>query len=106
MPNTTKIRELNDAFRTTLLGGQVVLSLAVSCRDDIPEILAKVQRFNTFGEHNDPHRIRDFGAFEMGHDTIFWKIDFYNQDLSAGSEDPSDPTITTRVMTIMRADEY
>jgi hypothetical protein len=106
MPNTTKIRELNDVFRTTLQGGQIVLSQGISCRDDIQEILTKVQRFNTFGEHNDPHRERDFGAFESGPDTIFWKIDYYNRELSAGSEDPSDSAMTTRVMTIMRADEY
>ena len=106
MPNTAKIRELNDAFRTTLLGGEIVLSQGISCREDIREILTKVRRFNTFGEHNDPWRERDFGAFEVGPDTVYWKIEYYNRDLSGGSEDPSDAAITTRVMTIMRADEY
>jgi len=56
--------------------------------------------------HNDPYGERDFGSFKFQNETIFWKVDYYNRSLDAGSEDPADPKITTRVLTIMLASEY
>ena len=37
---------------------------------------------------------------------IVWKIDDYDTGLQAASPDPSDPSVTTRVLTIMLASEY
>ena len=74
--------------------------------DDQSAIREKVERFNAFSEDNDPHGERDFGAFEHDGERIFWKIDYYDPTLSMGSEDPSDPKQTVRVLTIMLASEY
>lgn len=104
--NTTKIRQLNDQFRKTLKGGKLVLTRGIAGREDVWAIIAKVASFKAFDDANDPYRERDFGAFEMNGDSIFFKIDYYDPDMTGGSRDPSDPALTTRVLTIMRADEY
>ena len=106
MANTQRIRELNDQFRTTLIGGPLVLTRGILSRDDTNEIVRKVQRFNAFNADNDPHQEHDFGAFEMGRDSIFWKLDYYAKDLMNGSPDPSNPNVTTRILTILLASEY
>jgi hypothetical protein len=106
MEKTDCIRALNDAFRTKLSGGQLLLTQGIAGRPDAEDILRKVTLFSEFSEDNDPHGEHDFGAFEHGSDTMFWKIDYYNSDLQAGSDDPSDPAVTTRVLTVMLASEY
>ena len=65
-----------------------------------------METFNTSTEDNDPHGEHDFGAFEHNSERIFWKIDYYDRTLSRGSDDPSDPVHTVRVLTIMLASEY
>ena len=94
MPNTAAIRELNDRFRATLIGGRLMMTQGIVGREDADEILRKVQIFDQFGSDNDPHGEHDFGAFEAGSDTIFWKMDYYNVDLSTGSPDPADPSVS------------
>ena len=104
--STEKIRELNDAFRRTLIGGRVLLTRGIVGRSDTAAIIEAVQKFDRFTPENDPYSIHDMGGVEVGRDTVLWKIDFYSNDLLSGSEDPSDPEITTRVLTIMLAEEY
>ena len=106
MPNTARIRELNDEFRRTLVGGRTVMTRGIAARDDLPAIIERVRGFDAFDESNDPWAEHDFGAFKIGDDQVFWKVDYYDPDLSAGSEDPSDPAVTCRVLTIMLAEEY
>ena len=69
------------------------------------ELLRTIRDFDTFDRANDPYGEHDLGSFEFEGTPCMWKIDYYNLDLSAGSEDPSDPFQTVRVLTIMRANE-
>jgi hypothetical protein len=103
-----RIRILNDNFRSTFIGGRVVTTPGVA---ELPldvkaYVLLNVQRFADFNAENDPHGEHDFGSFEFGGVTYFFKIDYYSPELDGGSEDAADPEKTTRVLTIMRADEY
>ena len=66
----------------------------------------KVKNFNNFTSGDDPFGHHDFGGFEHNDVLYFFKIDYYDNTLKYLSKDPSNPDITTRVLTIMRADEY
>jgi hypothetical protein len=56
-----------------------------------------VRSFSEFSKDNDPHNEHDFGAFELQGQKVFWKIDYYDRSLQAGSENPADPFLTCRV---------
>ncbi|SRR6266851_6341094 len=103
-----KIALLNDAFRTTFSGGKVMMTAGV---DGLPDMvkcaaLLEVAAFSAFNEDNDPYGEHDFGSFELCSRKFFWKIDCYDKELRCGSEDPGDPEKTTRVLTLMFAEEY
>jgi hypothetical protein len=111
-PNTTIIRELNDRLRTTLgdqKSGAFFITQGVS-RLHPKERLAlikKVRTFNDFNEGNDPYGEHDFGAITQNGVVYYWKIDYYSdKKVMFGSEDPSDPQKTYRVLTLLEADEY
>jgi hypothetical protein len=106
--DASTIRLLNDNFRSTFVGGQVVMTQGVN---ELPiltkaRVIVAVRSFDQFASDNDPHREHDFGNFEIEGEIYFFKIDYYALDMDGGSEDPADPAKTTRVLTIMRADEY
>jgi len=105
---TERIRELNDALRTTFEGGTVVTTPLVRIlgNDKLAELLQRVRTFTAFDSDNDPHGEHDFGSIEIEGRQFFFKIDYYDKSMMGGSDDPADPDKTNRVMTIMRADEY
>ena len=108
MDRKARIRQLNDAFRQTFVGGRVLMTPGVSelNTNDLQGVLSKVRMFDAFDGDNDPHREHDFIEVEHDGTTYFGKIDYYAHDLRYGSDDPADPDKTVRVLTIMRADEY
>lgn len=102
------VRSHNDAFRRSFVGGQVVETPGVVelCEADLIALLLAVRRFDQFDGHNDSHGEHDFGAVEVAGQRFFWKIDAYDRLMLGQSPDPADPSVTVRVLTIMRADEY
>jgi hypothetical protein len=109
MDRTAKIRELNDAFRTAFAGqGRVFVTAGIATLppDEQVEIMRRVHAFVAFTPDNDPRGEHDFGSFEHAGKTIFWKIDCYDRDLKFGSPDAADPNVTTRVLTVLLAEEY
>lgn len=102
------IAALNDRFRQTFLGGKVMITSGVN---ELPDdtragLFAAVQSLDNFEPGNDPYGEHDFGKVVIGGQDFFWKIDYYDHTLNSGSQNPADPSITTRVLTIMLASEY
>jgi hypothetical protein len=72
----------------------------------VAEVLERVRTFTDFTPNNDPYGEHDFGSFELAKHKFFWKIDYYDKTMTYGSEDPADPERTTRVLTVMLAEDY
>jgi hypothetical protein len=105
---TDRIRTLNDDLRQYLLGGLAVITPGVAAlgQQAVERIVKTIAVYDDFCHANDPHEEHDFGSFQADGQTIFFKIDYYDKTLTYHSPDPSDPSVTERVITIMLADEY
>jgi hypothetical protein len=109
MPTQTdRIRLLNDQLRRNLIGGTAVMTPGVAALgpEAVARIIKTIEVYDDFCQANDPHEEHDFGAFDADGKRIFFKIDYYDPTMSVHSPDPSDPSVTQRVITIMLAGEY
>ena len=122
---TARIARLNDLARSamgvacTAVATVGFRSLPASDQSSVREL---IETYDAFDEDSDPHGERDFGAvYQLGdgrwtterprarddeRERVFWKLDYYDRDLRFGSEDPANPDVTQRVLTIMLAQEY
>lgn len=121
LSRTERIARLNDQLRARVglpvfLGeAEPVLGMIVMTRgimalspEQIIEVWSQVRRFDAFTPDNDPYGEHDFGSVDIdGAGRVFWKIDYYaDRNCRYGSDDPSDPKQSYRVLTIMLAEEY
>src|SRR5690348_15908560 len=85
--STQRIRELNDEFRTTLAGGRVLMTRGVQALgpEAVATALTRMRAFEQFNVDNDPHGEHDFGSFEVDGNRFFFKIDYYDRRMEAGS---------------------
>jgi hypothetical protein len=108
---TTKleaIRALNDELRQNLTIGTAFITVGVAAlgAEAVARIVKTIAVYDDFCHANDPYQEHDFGSFEVDGQTIFFKIDYLDKALASHSPDPTDPSVTERVITIMLAEEY
>jgi hypothetical protein len=98
-------RELNDALRQTFAGGRVLISpgvFALPLEDNV-KVLERVRDFTAFNDESVPDH--DFGRFELAGVVYCFEFECISRT-QYGSNEPADIGKATRVLTIMRADEY
>jgi Protein of unknown function (DUF3768) len=105
-----QIRTLNDQLRQNLGTGTAtaVITTGIATLGDeaVARIVKTITVYDDFCQENDPYGEHDFGTFDADGHTIFFKIDYYDPTITFHSDDPADPSVTHRVITIMLAEEY
>jgi len=115
--NSEKIAKLNDAFRQSLGSPLVAVNPKNQVNttqgiwdcfnnEEISSIFQDIKSFNNFTEGDNPYGEKDFGSLERKGRSIFWKIDYYDNNLEYHSPDNTNPEVTKRVLTVMLASEY
>ena len=105
---TDRIRMLNDELRQHLRGGGAVVTpgIAAMGSDAVARLVLTIATFDDFCTANDPYGEHDFGAFDFEGNRVMFKIDYYDKNLTGHSQNPADPAVTERIITIMLAAEY
>lgn len=105
-----QIRALNDDLRRHLSQRSelafITAGVAGLGPQTVDRIVKTVGTYDDFCHANAPYDEHDFGSFDVEGQIIFFKIDYYDRTLKCGSPDPSDASLTRRVITIMLAEEY
>ncbi len=106
--NVQKIRKLNDDLRIHRFGGIIVITPGILGLGPsaISRIIRAITEFDGFNENNDPYGEHDCAVMTVDGIKLIWKIDAYDLSRRFLSPDPTDINVTSRVMTVMRADEY
>lgn len=97
-----KICRLNDNFRKRSSDENIYTSLGVAKLGSraIEEIINQIRSTNDFEVDNSRLGQHNFGSVSTGNNIVYWRIDYYDKDEEDVSPDPSDASVTTRVMTI------
>ena len=99
---------LNDRFRQGDRSlGEYKLSRQVLAlpKHKQKQLFKELQEFSDFNPQNDPSGDRSRGEIVMDNFTYIWKIDYLDTTMTMVSDDPADPSVTTRVLSIIRTGE-
>ena len=101
------IARLNDEFRSTFENGKVLMTAAVKALsvELRAAAIVAVQAFNVFTKDSDPYEEHDCASFTLNGQCFFWAIDYYDETCTYRSKDPCDEDVTTRVLTLMLAQD-
>jgi hypothetical protein len=97
----SEVAKINDIYRQ---GTHFMVTPGIQALEDFLGLVQAVRGFRDFTEDNDPYGEHDFGKLTWCGQTVYWKIDYYDQ-LLEGWGDPLSPDCR-RVLTIMLAEEY
>ena len=108
VPRAESIARLNDELRRTGSGGCIMITRGVRSLPgfNVAELLTALARCSDFDGDNDPHGERDMSSVDHAGAELLWKIDYFDKTMTWGSDDPANPEVTERVLTIMLAEEY
>jgi hypothetical protein len=112
----------NDRFRRAAFGltpsatdanapipqGRVVMTRGVADRSPAFQtaLTAAVAAYDAFTEDADPHGWHEMGVVTVEGETVWFKIDLYDEAYEYGASDPTDPRFTRRVLTMLFPSEY
>jgi methyltransferase (TIGR00027 family) len=102
---TGTVRGLNDRLRQTFTGGRVVLSPCVLSLppEKVSKLLDRVRTFTAFESENDESH--EYGQFWLDGEAYCFELECVSRSRD-GSLNAENAGKTTRVLTIMRLDEY
>ena len=105
---STRICALNDELRRLGRGGRIMITAGIQAlgTEGGAHVLAAVAAFDAFTTENDPYGEHECAIPTVDGLRVLFKIDYYDRDLTYHSPDPTDPTVTERIMTVMLASEY
>jgi len=108
LPRAVTIARLNDQLRQTGTGGSIVITDALRKVSGFNAIAlaTALASYDGFDADNDPHGEHDFGDLTLFGEDLLFKVDYYDKDLTFGSDDPANPDVTQRVLTVMLAQDW
>ena len=97
-----EIKRLNDRLRLKGRGGysQMCDRMSDFSYERFAEVRKAIRAFDDFTPDNDPHGHHDYGVVEVHDQKYDWEIGYLGADGTGVSPDPSDTSVTTRVMWI------